>query len=382
MFGKKQDNLLPESSITVNTIPEEFYGGKNPVVSFKNVVSEVDLKKDKIEKLTPQEKKAFFSKTVAGAGEGEWHLINLFTSSKFLAILAGMVFLIAVLGIGGYYYYFKNYLSAQKTEINDPGFVDVTSISTTTNDNILPKNPSEEIPVIPEISTTTSEIIIKELPIDFPSRLLAESADLDEDGLTDLAEEEFQTDPGDFDTDKDKYPDGVEVYNLYNPKGFEPQKLVESGLVKTYDNPNFNYGLYIPIHWAVGSVDEEERQVLFSTLSGENIEIRVFNFKEGENFETWFSRMALNQDFTALQNFETRAGFSGKVRDDGLVYYFVNNDKVYVLLYHTTDSSIVNYKSVFALVARSFDFQISEQTVLEEQTPLINSTSTTVVSEE
>ena len=381
MFGKKQDNSLPESLITVNTIPEEFYGGKNPVVSFKNTISEVDLKKDKIEKLTPQEKKAFFSKTTAGVGEGEWHLINLFTSPKFLAILAGMIFLIAVLGIGGYYY-FKNYLSAQKTEINDPGFVDITSISTTTNDNILPKNPSEEIVVISEISTTTSEIIIKELPIDFPSRLLAESADLDEDGLTDLAEEEFQTDPGDFDTDKDKYPDGVEVYNLYNPKGFEPQKLVESGLVKTYSNPNFNYGLYIPIHWAVGSVDEEERQVLFSTLSGENIEIRVFNFKEGENFETWFSRMALNQGFAALQNFETRAGFSGKVRDDGLVYYFVNNDKVYVLLYHTTDSSIVNYKSVFALVARSFDFKISEQTVLEEQMPLINSTSTTVISEE
>lgn len=32
MFGKKQENQLPQSNIVVNTIPEDFYGGKNPVV--------------------------------------------------------------------------------------------------------------------------------------------------------------------------------------------------------------------------------------------------------------------------------------------------------------------------------------------------------------
>ncbi|HRY36945.1 MAG TPA: hypothetical protein P5230_03680 [Candidatus Magasanikbacteria bacterium] len=380
MFGKKQDNLLPESSITVNTIPDDFYGGKNPVVNFKNVLSEVDFKKDKTEKLTPQEKKIFFTKTAAGA-EGDWHLTNLFTNSKFLAVFAGLIFFATILIFGGYYYW-KNYFNVQQPEVSDNGFIDITVLPTTTIENNLINSSSVEIPVISEPQTTTLEVVIKELPLDFPSTLLAESADLDEDGLTDLAEEEFQTDPGDFDTDKDKYPDGVEIFNLYNPKGFEPQKLIDSGLVKSYENPNFGYRLQIPIHWAIGSVDEEERQILFSTLSGENIEVRVSDLKEGEDFNAWFTRMALNQDFTALKDFETRSKYLGKVRDDGLVYYFVYNNKVYVLLYHTTDSSIVNYKSVFALLARSFDFQINNQTVLEDQVKLINTLSTTTENSE
>ena len=38
----------------------------------------------------------------------------------------------------------------------------------------------------------------------------------------------------------------------------------------------------------------------------------------------------------------------------GLVYYFFDNNHVYVMLYHTTDSSVVNYRSVMVMMARSF----------------------------
>lgn len=368
MFGKKQDNQLSESEIVVSTIPEEFYGGKNPVVSFKNVATEVDIK-EKNPILTENEKKAFHQKTSVGAQEGEWHLINLVTNPKFLALFAGIIFIVSVLGVGGYYYIKNAYFS----EKNEPSLTPVVET--------IPEVPSEPVvetqepeivqEVEPPKEPEVSEIISTEVPMEFPSVLLAESADLDDDDLTDLAEEEFGTDPGNFDSDSDSYPDGVEVYYLYNPKGFEPQKLVDSSLVKVYENQNFSYKIYIPINWAVGAVDEEERQVLFSTLSGENIEIRVFDLKPEESFENWFSRMALNQSFSSLIDFETRAGYQGKARNDNLVYYFLNNDKVYVLLYHTTDTMIVNYKSVLSLVARSFDFEIVKNLELEEQPVLV-----------
>ena len=369
MFGKKEENLLPEKDIFVETIPEDFYGGKNPVVAFKNVTETVDLKKNREASITADEKKKFHEATVAGAGEGGWHLANLATNPKALAVFASIIFAVAILGVGSYYYIKNNFFNKNDNlTINLPV---VTPLTTTTIDNTITEEATEEENIVPVMPTSTEPEIIKEIPLEFPSVLLAESVDLDNDGLTDLAEEEFQTDPGDFDTDKDKYPDGLEVYNLYNPKGFEPQKISASTLVKEYNNQNFVYQLYIPVNWAIGSVDEEGRQVLFSTLSGENLEMRIFDLKQDEDFSIWFVREATGQDLNNLRDFETAGKFVGKMRTDGLVYYFVYNNKVYVLLYHTTDSSVVNYKAVISLVARSLNFG-STAPISIPQAPLIS----------
>jgi len=366
MFGAKEKKTLPESTITVSTIPDEFYGGKNPVVSFKNI----SVKVKGAEKPTGPEKKAFYEQSV----KSKHKFAEVATNPKYLALFAGIIFVLALLSAGGYYYIKNTFFNKQMqiVDTSQENIVPSFSDQSITPQENLAEEKGEEQAGLAETATTTVEETIKELSIDFPSILLAESADLDNDGLTDLAEEEFGTDPGDFDTDKDKYPDGLEVHYLYNPKGFEPQKLVDSGLVKTFENPNFNYRVYIPVRWAVGSVDEENRQVLFSTLSGENFEIRVFDLQSGEDFDNWFVRMALSQDFSNLDDFETRAKYIGKMRKDGLVYYFTKDNRVYVMLYHTTDSTVVNYKAVFSMMARSLDFEVSQKEVLEQQTPLIN----------
>ncbi len=375
MFGKKQENQLPESEIVVSTIPEDFYGGKNPVVSFKNFTEIVDLKKNKEDVLTPSEKKKFQEATSAGAGKGRWHLVNLATNPKALILLAVMIFTLAILGVGGYYYIKNNFLTQKSEEV-----IPIVSLTPPiTEQPTISSDDQEVVPTEPPVLMEPE--IPKEIPLEFPSALLSESVDSDNDGLTDLAEEEFQTDPFDFDTDKDKYPDGVEIYNLYNPKGFEPQRLAESGLVKEYINQNFAYKLLIPINWATGSVDEEGRQILFSTLSGENIELRVFDLQENEDFNSWFLRIAQNQDITTLKDFETFIKYSGKMRDDGLVYYFIYNNRVYVLLYHTTDSSIVNYKVVISLVARSLDFGFINPVLPTQELLTTPPTSTEVLEE-
>ncbi len=354
MFGKKQENQLPQSNIVVNTIPEDFYGGKNPVVNFKNVTTDIDIEKGKKSVLTAREKKIFDKQTSVGEGKGGWHLANLASSPKYLALLAGGIFIVAILGVGSFYY-LKDKASKEVSEIIPSLPTPATSTVPVVNPEIPVVVEEPEIPVMP---TSTEQEIPKEMPLEFPSILLSESVDMDNDGLTDLAEIEFGTDPGDYDTDKDNYPDGLEVYNLYNPKGFEPQRIAESGLVKEYKNNNFKYSLYIPINWAIGSVDEESRQVLFSTLSGENIEIRIFDLRPGEDFNAWFERMAIGQDLLALVDFETKLNFTGKVRNDGLVYYFLRDNLVYVVIYHVGETEIVNYKSVMSLMTRSLVFDV------------------------
>lgn len=369
MFEKKDQNLKIEKDVTVNTIPEEFYGGKDPVVTFKNVTTEIDLK-DKSTVLTEAEKQAFYKKTAVGGEEKGVFFIKLFTSPKYLAIFAGIIFLLSILGVGGYYY-LKNYNTNKQIDIfiTQEPVLETPVITTTTvlEDNSV----QEEVLEQEEENVSSPENLVLDLPLEFPSILLAESADLDDDGLTDLAEEEFQTDPGSFDTDGDGYPDGLEVFYLYNPKGFEPQRLIDSNLVKVYENFNFSYRVYIPINWAIGSVDQEERQVLFSTLSGENIEVRVFDLRQDEDFSDWFVRVASDQDDADLVDIETRGGFLGKARNDNLVYYFVYNGKVYVFLYHTTEFMVVNYKSVLSLMIRSLDFEVDKPQNLEDQVILV-----------
>jgi hypothetical protein len=151
------------------------------------------------------------------------------------------------------------------------------------------------------------------------------------------------------------YSDSHELFYLYNPAGKEPMKLIDSGLVKTYTNPSFGYSLYYPTSWAMGDVDGTYRDVLFSTITGENIEVRVFDKAATTDFMTWFASAAPDQKYGDLVSFE---GYFNKLtgfkRKDSLVYYFPTANHVYVLVYHTTDSTVVNFRTVLSVMARSF----------------------------
>ncbi|MEK9132826.1 MAG: tripartite tricarboxylate transporter substrate-binding protein, partial [Patescibacteria group bacterium] len=65
MFWKKVDtNINTDQTISVQTIPADFYGGVNPVVKFKKVEREVVLESKP--ELTAPEKKMFDKSTAAG----------------------------------------------------------------------------------------------------------------------------------------------------------------------------------------------------------------------------------------------------------------------------------------------------------------------------
>jgi hypothetical protein len=344
MFGKKPENSSQKSSATVSvqTMPVDFYGGINPVIKFKKVEKEIVL--DPKAQLTSAEKKMLDKSTAVGAGDS-LHAVNIFSNKKYSLIFWVVLLILALGGAGGYYYVRSR--NQARVVVPNPPKIEVAPVVA---EPIFEPTTTETTAVV----TDTAPRFLPEAPIEFPSYLLGDSPDLDKDNISDLAEDLFGTDPSNSDTDSDSYNDGHEVFYLYNPAGKEPIKLVESKFVKEYKNANFGYSVLYPSTWALGIVDQQEREVLFSTLTGENIEIRTFDLLPQQTFSDWFAKWGAEQNYQNLLDFQTRFLEPGKSRNDSLVYYFIDNSHVYVLLYHTTDSSVVNYRSVMVMMARSF----------------------------
>lgn len=351
MFGIKKKTTsssdLPDNqaeTISVQTIPADFYGGVNPVVKFKRVEKEVALESKP--KLTAPEKKLFEKAAAAGSGV-PLHPVNLLTNKKYALIFGASLFALITAGVGVYYY--LQLRQKPKTALPSPPQITVAS-------------PTIEPPVVAETTTmpievaTTTEIAssLAEALIEFPSSLLGDSPDLDKDNLTDAAEELFGSDPSKPDTDEDSYNDGHEVFYLYNPSGKEPEKVIDSGRVNDYVNPIFGYKVFYPSSWAVGNVDEGYRDVLFSAITGENIELRVFDRLPNQTFADWFAQRAPNEQYQNLADWQTKFMEKGKNRVDNLVYYFMDDNHIYAMIYHTTDSNAVNYRSAMVMMARSF----------------------------
>ncbi len=344
----KPKNDLGE--VAIQAMPTDFYNGQNPVVEFKEVKKEIDLAKFRPLEPTRAEKQDF-DKQSAARLKTKNHPANLFTNPKFLLLVGGVIFILAIIG-GGIYFWSQSrtrrpiilnnntnnnsQLAAVRSSTIDNQSVDNTSVITTTSDN----------------KTTTSSLSVD--TIEFPSKLLGFGQDYDGDKLSDKAELLLGSDPSLVDSDQDGYLDGHEVFYLYNPAKVEPNRLIGSGQVLDYQNPNFNYKIYYPASWTYGNVDSGYRDMLFTALNGESVEIKVFDLSSGQTFAEWFAKYAPKENIVSWQNFISVFEQIGQVRDDKLAYYFVSNDQVYALVYHASNANQVNYQQIMEMMARSF----------------------------
>jgi hypothetical protein len=346
-FGKKETAPLEKpvdasASIPVTAIPADFYGGANPTITFKEVAKVITAREEGT--MTPGDKKALDSATAAGSG-APLHPASVASSHKKIALLGGGLFVLFVAGAAGYYF-----LTAKKPTPKPVAKAPQIAV------------PVEPVPVISSTPVVAEPVITPPAPpqtisdarLEFPSILLGRSADLDNDGLTDLEEEIFSTDTTIPDTDEDTHTDSTEVFFLYNPNGKEPIRLIESAVVKEYVNPAVNYRLYYPATWLADSIDAGFLDVLFSTANGDNIEVRVFEKDSNQSFADWFAVNAPQEQYGSLVDFETRFGDKALRRSDKLVYYFVSGSRVYVMVYHATNATIVSYPAVLEMMARSF----------------------------
>ncbi|MBP9761285.1 MAG: hypothetical protein KBD15_03545 [Candidatus Magasanikbacteria bacterium] len=367
MFGKKEaaDAVsLPYTlpTVSVTTIPTAFYGGKDPEIypEVKDVshgaASSVSPKKN-IQELPPEpvvprveqigtppvSHHQTIEKPTDSAPQKK-------SGSKKMMVLFVCVLILVVAGIS--WYYLRPFF-ASKPERS----VDVPPLSNT--QNIPP--PQENIPPPPVVATSTiiEEPILPSLStstvILFPSARISLAPDSDGDELTDMEEEVFRTDVSTWDSDSDGYHDGREVFNLYNPTGIAPEKIIDSGLVREYVNPVWQYRVYYPTSWQVDAVDPNGDQVLFSSISGEYIEVRSLSKKTNESFDMWFAEHARGEQYTDLVSRTNRFQIPTRYRSDGLVGYVESADAIFVLLYRTgIQETFVRFPHVHTLLLQSF----------------------------
>lgn len=346
MFGRSTPPAVPpeegKQPLTVQGIPQEFYGGANPVIHFKTSTKEVDM--NALNGIPVADQKAHEQQSAAG-GTNPMHPVHFFSDPKKMLLASAAVLGVAVIGAGGYYLW---RVQADKAAVP---VVSAPSTSTPVAVNTTPVTPvTETTPAVTEPVPT-----VLNAKLDTPSLLLGDTADDDRDLLTDQEESLYRSDPGVTDTDNDSYPDAHETYFLYSPVEKEPSRLLNSGAVTEYANPSFGYRMFYPTPWLVGSIDPDNRDVLFTSAGGDYIEVRVFDRPSGTGFADWLAQVAPNERLTDLMRFTTRAEEPAIARQDYLVYYFMTADKIIAMLYHPgAGQSEIAYRSTILMMARSF----------------------------
>lgn len=359
MFGKKDSAAIssgaaPAIAAKITVIPEIFYGGHDPILYSSGTTARADKASVASKKTVP---------TAPGTSQAQ--LTQPITRKRGLGkkwwIIGGAVFLV---GVGGIVWFYLRPTGSTVTLPPAPEPAVVTPPPPQTE--VLPVTTTvDELPVIPPTPAS-----LQPVPLTFPPALFTDSADLDADSLTDSEEEVFGTDSGTWDTDSDGYFDGQEVSNLYNPLGVAPKRLIDSGVVREYSHPTEKYRVYYPNAWEMGRVDPEERQVVFSAVTGDFVEVRIIDKLPEQSFADWFGVQAAGEQFTDLVQSNNPFGEQVWRRKDDLVAYVPGETTVVVLLYHQESSApLVSFRHIMRMMVDSFRRQGTEE-VLPEQTPV------------
>jgi len=346
-FGRKKQDTKQDTGELMHarllTIPEVFYGGKDPEIYHHKAPSSGVVAHDKD---SSTQKKHIIGGSV------------FFSSRKALWILGISLFILVVAGISWYYLRDVIKPTSQETQVVQTPIPDQNNINSQIEQNSeQTTTPEVEIETPTPLNTTSSMPSLTSNFLEYPLIQYGSTADMDMDELTDVEEEVYGTDPGKWDTDGDGYYDGQELVNLYNPAGVAPMRLIDSGLAKEYINNKTGYRVYYPSSWQKGSVDAQENQVLFSALDGDFVEIRVMDKQATTSFLDWFGQTAKGEQASDLLTFTNRFNESGWKRKDGLVAYFVADSYVFIIIYHQASPGPILYRHVMSMAVQSFRAQ-------------------------
>lgn len=182
---------------------------------------------------------------------------------------------------------------------------------------------------------------------------LSPTQDADNDGLTDVEELLYQSNPALPDTDGDGYLDGQEVINGYSPTS--ANNLLADGLVKEFINEAMGISLYYPINWAIRMGGGEIQSVAFESSGDDFIQISIQENPAGLDIYSWYAQLAPNIDQTLLSK-TTVAGLDAIYSMDMANIYVARGDKIYILTYSAGLKTQVDYLTTFAMMQVSLTF--------------------------
>jgi len=181
------------------------------------------------------------------------------------------------------------------------------------------------------------------------------SLDTDNDQLTDIEENLYHTGPSVADTDGDGFADASELLGKYNPARAAGAKLIDSGLIKIYQNPSYNYSLFYPADWPVRSLAADNREVIFTGSTGEFIEVIVQANPLGLSAYNWYLNQNPGADTSRLTAL-TIDGLPAVQTGNGLTTYLGAGSNIFIISYNVGTNQQLNFLTTYKLFLKSFIF--------------------------
>ncbi|MBI4653048.1 hypothetical protein HY750_02240 [Candidatus Kuenenbacteria bacterium] len=186
--------------------------------------------------------------------------------------------------------------------------------------------------------------------------ILPSTIDSDFDGLTDVEEGFYKTDPQRADSDIGGYPDGWEVINLYSPTDEGLYPLSNTGKIKIYSDQTYKYSIFYLAEFLVNIVDNK---VIFSPPieTGESIIVIVQENPEKLKSKEWYIKQFEGQtlDESTLKT-SMVDDIEGVWSIDTQNFYLAKDDLVYVFSYNSSMLTHLNFKTTFKMIINSFKF--------------------------
>lgn len=324
--------------------------------------------------LTGQKKAEGSSKEKSAAPKATINKPKSGGTKKIILIVATVFIGLAILGGGGYFVlnYVLNSSENAPQATNQPVIANLNTspANANTNENANSRlnananenensnantneNANKEDDSNENANTNSSGSTNAAVPVTATS-----TTDTDNDGLTDVEEKIYGTKINQPDTDEDGFLDGEEVKNGYNPLG--EGKIIKLDKVKKYENKEFGYSIYYPIAWIAEALNEEDaREVLFTSDTGEFMEVIATDNPSGQSVEAWYKSQFPEYTLEELDTIKV-SGDTAVKSPDGFTVYWANDNYVYAFTYKYGTKKEVNFLTSFEMMYKSFVHKLVE----------------------
>jgi hypothetical protein len=104
------------------------------------------------------------------------------------------------------------------------------------------------------------------------------------------------------------------------------------------------------------ALDATNREVIFASLSGESVSVKVEDNTDGLTLRAWYAQQAPNAKDEDIIDFTNKNGLKGIVSPDGFTVYIARGRFVYYIHYDIGLKEEVLFPDVFKMMLESFVF--------------------------
>lgn len=176
--------------------------------------------------------------------------------------------------------------------------------------------------------------------------------DTDSDGVADVEEVLYGTDPRNPDTDGDGYLDGNEVFNLYSPTGKAPVKLLDSGLVKQV-SASIGWTMLIPTKWTLTLDVADGSTATVESDHGESFLVSIEKNDSNLPVVDWYMAKYPGTDKSLIMQYKSKGGYEGIIGPDLLTTYIPWGNKVFSFHYDMKKQLFINYRTTYSMMLNS-----------------------------